>query len=64
MKASLTRLENFFNDIDADNIDIDEIKVKMHRAEEIAKTLAEILVEISIVDDTLSEVEVDRELGF
>ncbi|XP_072766489.1 uncharacterized protein [Anoplolepis gracilipes] len=62
LKASLTRLENFFKDINPDNFDVDEIKVRIEKAEQIAKDLFEILLEISILDDKLPEADIEQEL--
>jgi len=60
MKASLTRFENFLKDIN--NVDIDEVKIRWERAEEASRTLNEILLEISFLDDALTEVESNKEL--
>jgi len=60
-KASLTRSENFFKGI-PNNVDVDEIKVRIEKAEETWKALSEIQVEIGLLDNTISEIELDNEL--
>jgi len=62
MKASLTRFENFLKDINPNNVDIDEVKIRWERAKEASKTLNEILLEISFLDDTSTEAESNKEL--
>lgn len=53
-------MENFFKDINFNNIDINEIKIKTEKIKEASKMLTEVLMEISILDDTLTDV--DKEL--
>jgi len=61
MKASLTRFENFLKDINP-NVDIDEVKIRWERAEEVSKMLNKILLEISFLDNALIEAESNKEL--
>jgi len=61
-KASLTRSENFFKSIDPNDVDEDEIKIRIDKAEETWKALSEIQVEIDLLDNTISEIELDNEL--
>lgn len=62
LKASLTRLEKFFDDIDPSNIDNHEVKVRLEKIEKTSKALTEVLLEISLLDSNITEIEIDKEI--
>nr|XP_012232203.1 PREDICTED: uncharacterized protein LOC105677895 [Linepithema humile] len=62
LKASLTRSENFFKDINSSDVDIDEIELRISKAEETWKSLSEVQMEIGLLDDNASDDELDKEL--
>lgn len=61
-KAGLTRLENFFQNVDRGAMDIDEVKLKINRLDETWKTLLDIQVELAVIDREASEEQLDKEL--
>lgn len=59
--ASLTRLENYINNLDVDTCEIEQLKVRIAKLDEIYKTFNKVQSELVAKDDTISERDLETE---
>lgn len=62
-KAGFTRLANLMNNINRDTIDIEEIKLRLNKLEDLWKSLLEVQIELSVVDEDMTDDQMDQELA-
>lgn len=61
-KAGLTRIENFINSIDHDTVDIEKLKLRLNKLEDLWKALLEIQIELLVVDEDTTDELMEQEL--
>lgn len=62
IKAGLTRIESFINEADHDTVDIKEVKLRLAKLEELWKSLVDILIELSVIDQDMTDDQLQRDL--
>ncbi|XP_018360396.1 PREDICTED: uncharacterized protein LOC108759449 [Trachymyrmex cornetzi] len=62
-KAGFTRIENFIKAIQPDSVDVEEVRIRLDKLEELQKTLEESLVELAVYDKDISEEQIDLEIA-
>ncbi|XP_018361861.1 PREDICTED: uncharacterized protein LOC108760386, partial [Trachymyrmex cornetzi] len=62
-KASITRIEKFMKDMDSNTVDLDELKLKVERLEELWQSLLEIQINIAVYDSESTDEQVDLEIA-
>lgn len=55
VKASLTRLEDYFSNLDSESVNINDVRLRVEKIEEAWKTLTEVQIEIAILDQELAK---------
>ncbi|XP_011858178.1 PREDICTED: uncharacterized protein LOC105555746 [Vollenhovia emeryi] len=60
-KASMTRLETFVNSIEPLSVDVEEVKLRVEKLDEVYATFSEIQIDLAANGDTASEADQDEE---
>ncbi|NEV48948.1 DUF1759 domain-containing protein, partial [Wolbachia pipientis] len=60
-KAGFTRVENFIKAMDINTVDIEELKIRLDKLEELRKSIEESLIELSIHEE-ISEEQAEQEI--
>ncbi|XP_032685831.1 uncharacterized protein LOC116850993 [Odontomachus brunneus] len=61
-KAGFTRVENFIWSIEPNTIDIEEVKLRLNKLDDLWKSLEEILTELAVHDENVTDEQVDKVL--
>ncbi|KMQ88378.1 nucleic-acid binding [Lasius niger] len=61
-KAGLTRIESFMNNIDQDTSDIEELKLRLNKLEELWKSLIDIQIDLSVLDENMTDEQLEQDL--
>jgi len=56
-KAFLTRLETYINSIDKDAFDLDELKIRVGKLEEMYRGFTDVQIAIATIDDSIEEAD-------
>ncbi|XP_011169838.2 uncharacterized protein LOC105202846 [Solenopsis invicta] len=61
-KASITRIETFLKTMNRNTVDIDELRLKLAKLEELWQTLLDVQIEITVCDNEVTEEQTNAEI--